>query len=510
MRLTGYSLSLVTLIATTVLVGFHQLTFAQRAAHVPPPSSVTQIAPSAQPRARAGAVVKRPSVGNVMVNVNPATLLLPQTEPSIASNPDDFRQLVTGFADQANGDFAPGVSLSRDGASSWVLAPGGAILPDPPGFSWGLRTVATNLAGGDAAVAWGLHNTVFFNTLGFHDNSNPPNNDCSAGGLYVYRSDDGGMNWTLPAAGPAIANEQLVFRDKSYIAADVSISSPHRGNLYVVWDDDHYSGCPQVFSNNFVQRDISFSVSADQGATWSTPVALASGCLVAPVPAVAPNGNLFVVWYDCNFGNSAIRQMVRKSTDGGISFQLAVAAASGLVAPPNPLIGSRFRVNAAFPSIATDPTNGDNIYVVWSSDNGPSQTDVFFARSLDGGATWSERLRVNDDPIGNPHDQFFPWIAVGARGTIRVMWGDDRLDTVNPGGKLYDIFMAQSKDHGASFSPNVRVTNTSSDPDFDGFNGTFIGDYFGLSASGVPVWSDTRNLNQDIFGAPCRTGQCRK
>jgi len=89
-----------------------------------------------------------------MVNNNPATLLLPQTEPSIASNPADFRQLVAGFADQSNGDFAPGVSISPDGGVNWSPASGGAGLPDPPGFTWGVRTFANNLAGGDAAVVW--------------------------------------------------------------------------------------------------------------------------------------------------------------------------------------------------------------------------------------------------------------------------------------------------------------------------------------------------------------------
>jgi hypothetical protein len=271
----------------------------------------------------------------------------------------------------------------------------------------------------------------------------------------------------------------------------------------MVWDDDVYSGCPQDFQRNFVRRDIAFSVSSNGGATWSALTILATGCLVAPVPAVATNGDLYVVWFDCNTG---IRQMVRKSTNGGLSFGPAVAAASGLTPPPNPLVGSAFRVNAAFPVIAADPTNANNVYVAWSSNNGLSQTDVFVSRSLDGGATWSFiPVRVNDDLLGNPRDQFFPWIAVGADSTVRVMWGDDRLDLVNPGGKLYDIFMAESTNHWASFGPNVRVTTTSSNPGFDGFGGTFIGNYFGLSASGVPVWDDTRNQNQDIFA----NGSCQ-
>ena len=470
---------------------------------MPPPSSVTRNVPEPPRRAETSIAPQNglEIEGNARVNVNPVTLTRPQVEPSIASKPTNRFQLVAGFADSLNDpnafDFAPGIMRSTDGGKIWSVPIQGPKLPNPPGFIWGSRTLATHLASGDSAVAWGLSNTIYFSTLGFHDNQTPPNNNCSGGGLYVYRSDDGGNIWTLPANGPAIPNTQTIFRDKEYIAVDSNPASPFAGRVYMVWDDDNYAGCPQNFPTNLITRNISFSFSADNGATWSAPSVLASGCLVAPIPAVGINGDLYVVWFDCNVGN---RQLVRKSTTGGASFGAAIAAVSGLTLPPNPLIGSNFRVNAS-PAIATDPTDASLVYVTWSSNNGASQSDVFVSRSLNGGATWDTPVRVNDDPAGNPRDQFFPWIAVDSDSTVRVMWGDDRLDLINTGGKLYDIFMAESFDHGTSFGVNVQVTTESSNPDFDGFNGTFIGDYFGLAANGVAVWGDTRTGNQDIFGA---------
>src|SRR5439155_2577660 len=226
-------------------------------------------------------------------------------------------------------------------------------------------------------------------------------------------------------------------------------------------------------------------------ATWSAPASLASGCLVAAMPAVATDGSLYVTWFDCNSGD---RELVRKSTDGGVIFAAAVAAGSGLVRCPDPLPGASFRISgAALPTIATDPTDPARVYVAWSSCTATAQADVFFSRSTNGGSTWSPTsLRVNDDGASNPRDQFFPAITVDDNGVVRAMWGDDRLDLVNAGGHNYDIFSAASTDHGASFGTNVRVTTQSSNPDID-FGGTFIGDYFGLAPCGTPVGDDTRN-----------------
>jgi hypothetical protein len=474
---------------------------------VPPPSTITRIKPLPMARAAAAAPAVPPFGVNVRINANASTLHTAQVEPSISSDPQNRLRLTAGFADALNdaandlSDFAPGVAISEDAGHSWSLGAGGADLPDPPGFRWGNRSLSTALAAGDSAVAWGPGNTVYISTLGFHDNGSPPNATCAAGGVYVYRSDDAGSTWTLPAAGPAFANTETLFRDKEYIAVDNHPGSPFAGSLYMAWSDDQYAGCPQTFPNNFTNRTIQFSRSTDGGSHWSTPVSLATGCLESAVPAVGANGDVYVAWFDCNSG---IRQMVRASRNGGASFQTATAAASRLTQPPNPLIGSSFRANA-FPVVATDPTNANNVYVAWSSNNGASQTDVFVAHSLDAGTSWSAAVRVNDDPVGNPRDQFFPWLAIDDGGRVLVTWADDRLDLVNPGGKLYDIFGSQSVDHGVTFATNVRVTDVSSNPDNDGFGGKFIGDYFGLASSGVPAWGDTRNGNQDIFGAPKST-----
>jgi hypothetical protein len=144
-------------------------------------------------------------ITNVLVYSNPATLTRPQLEPSIASNPTNPVQLATGFADFQNDpinfDAAPGVSRSTDSGKTWFAPSGGPDLPNPPGFTWGNRSLPTYLASGDSAVAWGLGKVVHYSTIGFHDQLNPPNGDCAAGGLYVYRSNDGRNNWTLPAKG---------------------------------------------------------------------------------------------------------------------------------------------------------------------------------------------------------------------------------------------------------------------------------------------------------------------
>src|SRR5215216_3577615 len=121
---------------------------------VPPPSSITQVIPPVlqtldlKPGKSESAHGKIPR--NARVNSNLATLGQPQVEPSVASKPANGHLLVAGFgdalADPIAFDFAPGVARSTNGGGTWFAPKGGATLPDPPGFIWGNRILATHLA----------------------------------------------------------------------------------------------------------------------------------------------------------------------------------------------------------------------------------------------------------------------------------------------------------------------------------------------------------------------------
>jgi len=126
---------------------------------------------------------------------------------------------------------------------------------------------------------------------------------------------------------------------------------------------------------------------------------------------------------------------------------------------------------------------------------------------MDGGRTWSELIKVNDD--GTENDQFFPCIAVDPNGVIHIAFGDRRDDSSDV---RYSVYYTNSSDRGDSFTSNRRVSDTCSNPFFGSSEGSYIGDYFGVAVSGDDVyvaWTDCRAgsryyVNQDVMFARVR------
>ena len=128
-------------------------------------------------------------------------------------------------------------------------------------------------------------------------------------------------------------------------------------------------------------------------------------------------------------------------------------------------------------------------YVVDPSSVARDHRDVVLVRSSDGGATWSDKVRVNDDL---PHyDNAIPAVTVDGSGRVHVSWYD-RRDEPECGAKVH-TYWTYSADGGRTFVPSRRVSNVASEGGRryerpGAFNTWTVGDHMALSADGDLVY----------------------
>jgi len=152
----------------------------------------------------------------------------------------------------------------------------------------------------------------------------------------------------------------------------------------------------------------------------------------APSLAIGADGIMYVAWEDTRNGNSDI--YFSKSMNGGLSFRTNVRV--------NNIITSE----QTAPSLTLDALTG-NIYIAWE-DMSVGNLDIYFSRSTDGGDTFVNSIKINTD--GGTAIQSAPSVAVGPDGSVYVAWSDYR-------GGDSDIYFAKSINNGQSFSTNSRV-----------------------------------------------------
>ncbi len=377
-------------------------------------------------------------------------------EPSIFINPRNTNQMMA--ASNLNNYF-----FSDDGGYSWE----NRILQSPQLGVWGDPCIIVDTAG-----------SFYF----FHL-SNPANGNW-IDRIVCQRTDDFASSWT---AGSGIGLNGIKAQDKEWAVVD-----PATNNIYVTWTQfDNYGSY-----NPNDSSIIRFSKSTDQGDTWSEPVRLsktAGDCIDSDntvegaVPAVGPQGQIYVSWA----GPDGIS--FNRSLDGGETWLDQEKILSDFPGGWDFEIPGIMRTNG-FPITVCDLSQGPDrgtIYINWSDQrNGADDTDVWLIKSTDGGETWSERKRVNDDGPG--HHQFFTWMSVDqVTGKLWFVFYDRR----NYSDTQTDVYMAMSDDGGETFN-NFKI----SDSPFIPTSGVFFGDYNNISAHNNvvrPIWT---RLHQNKLG----------
>jgi len=280
-------------------------------------------------------------------------------------------------------------------------------------------------------------------------------------------------------------------QDKHWAAVDWK-----NNNIYVTWTqfDAYGSDSSGYFSN------IMFSRSYDAGMSWSPTVQInkVSGDCAdddnttqGAVPAIGPEGQIYVAWA----GPAGL--VFDRSLDQGTTWLEEDIFVSDLPGGWCFDIPGISRANG-FPVTTCDTSGGPyrgTIYINWSDQrNGDDDTDVWLVKSTDGGNTWSQRVRVNDDPPGK--QQFFNWVAIDqTNGYLYFVFYDRR----NYDNNNTDVYMARSTDGGETFT-NFLISEEPFYPN----SGPFFGDYTNVTAHNNvirPIWTRLHNNQRSIWTA---------
>lgn len=105
------------------------------------------------------------------------------------------------------------------------------------------------------------------------------------------------------------------------------------------------------------------------------------------------------------------------------------------------------------PKIAVAP-NGD-VYVCWANERGRWKGNIRFARSVNGGKSFSPAITLNSDGDAEPVGHAFQSLAVDVKGKVHVAWIDERNKRKEDRGA--EIWMTVSDNGGRTFSPDRRI-----------------------------------------------------
>jgi hypothetical protein len=278
---------------------------------------------------------------------------------------DSFDDLHVLWRDNTPGNYELHYRKSTDGGSTWTSA---RRLTWTSGDSWPPSIVVDS--------SDNLHVVWCDNTSGDFE-------------IYYKKSADGGTTWSM--------NKRLTWNSGNSYAPDISIDAS--GHLHVAWCD-----------NTPGNYEIYYKKSTDGGDTWLSNRRLTwmSGDTLCLDIAADSSSNLHLVWPDTTAGADEI--YYKRSQDGGDTW----SASQRLTWNSGGSSGSY----CTYPAIVDDSFG--QLHLVWCFGT-YGDSDLYYKKSTDAGATWSFSERVTFSPGAST----FPGLVADPSGNLHLVWMDD-------------------------------------------------------------------------------------
>lgn len=201
--------------------------------------------------------------------------------------------------------------------------------------------------------------------------------------------------------------------------------------VYAVWQGEPTESTSHIY----------FSKSIDGGLSFATEINIseATGFSTHYFASlyVSQDAKIHIAWAVMPEEGKA-NILYTNSEDGGISFKTPISITTN--------------DGSAFPCIGG---YGNNVYLFYTFAGNYPKADYYFFRSTNNGTYFESPIQINDAPcIGNIEFDNINTLTMDKLGNIYLAWADGRRAEGEG-----DIFFAKSVDQGLSFSPNVMVND---------------------------------------------------
>lgn len=396
-------------------------------------------------------------------------------EPYISIDPQNSQHMVVAWISfKLTSRFVIKTKTSFDGGVTWSNGVN-------------LAHAVTGYTSADPSIEFDHNGNVFISYVDYSGYDISP----FAGGVYVSKSADGGLSWGNPVEVINIDSDPGKRAiDRPWITIDRS-GGPNNGTIYITTMNAKES---TIGYNPYLTVSTDGGNSFEPWRYLDTSGWLAGNIIIQPMPTptVTFTGVFYAVYPSYLFTQNLLPQfIIARSDNGGNSFEYHSVFSS--VTNPNDDLAKKGYL------LRSDPADAEHLAFIYL-DIPYGDIDVFLTESFDGGVTWSNGIRINDDPIANNRMQDLLWADFDNDGDLVISWRDRRNGTDSTYTTAAEIWAAVRLKDSNDFSANFKITDNVVPYDtILAYSGNDFMCIKLVDDTLNAVWGDTRNGKLNIW-----------